>query len=1069
MAMFYNSWLMPWRLAIREREFMKPARKMLIAVLVAALIITIILSFTCAREEGLGEQGKNCPVIVNEIMTSNQGVILDPQGNASDYVELYNTGEEAFKLDGFVLSDREDKSWVFPINTVIEGHGYLLVWCTGDKVDNALIADFKLSRGETLRFSDASGHLLFVEEMPEIFSGNSYAYNMDTQKWEQQRPSPGFPNTEEGIAAFAQNREPEKGQASRAHNGVYISEFMASNKTTLKGPDGEAGDWLELYNTSDQPVNLAGCGVSDNPDKPYRFTFPEGTVIEPHGFLLLYQTTTKVDGAHCLNFGLAKNGGEVLLSDPGGMILDRVAYGGQTSDRSMQRPMDGMNFDPNRAFEETGLPSPGFANNEAGWAAYDAQRNPNLGVYDITLSEVLVSGYQWYMGDNNRPQDRFGGEWVELHNKSDAAVDISGYSLSDTAYGAGSWVFPEGTSIAAKGYLVLKLKGGSAPDSNQDYLELNFDIKAGGEPLSLFDREENLIDRAMVPASRAGVSYVKQSDGSWGLTESPTPNAANADSGKKDYCPAPVLSVGSGLYHTPQSLGMEVPAGCYVTYTLDCTTPTEQSTRYQPNTGIPIDKNLVIRARAFAEDGRSLPSDVISNTYVLVQGEATAQSHDTDLNMIFLVTEPGYLFDHNFGMYVLGNGYQGPNPPGDWTIDTRTQTRMKGANFGQRGRSWERETHFTYLAKGGSNVEYETDLMLRIFGAYSRWEKQKGFSLIPRKGYGDANLEYAFFDDRPFTSYDAVILRAGANDYNISKIRDVTIQSLAVDAKVNMATQAFVHCVVYLNGEYWGIYHMREKINRSFISQHYGVNDKNTITIMRGNSELLAGAQADKDDYMAMIKYCEERNFKLDDAAYDYIKSKVDVENFALYCALEIAVGNTDTGNIKWWRSPELDNKWRWLFYDFCWAMNGDNPDQDIATTTGFRRDFFTKYFHVEGHGAGRNFSTVLARSLLSNNQFVEIFLKYCAMMVNEVYSTDAIHAKVDEISANIGAEIAWDFPQWGSTVKGWNSNLNKIRGYADNYPNYFLKYCQDYINKNTNYKLTDEKMIEIFGRKSTL
>ena len=106
----------------------------------------------------------------------------------------------------------------------------------------------------------------------------------------------------------------------------------------------------------------------------------------------------------------------------------------------------------------------------------------------------------------------------------------------------------------------------------------------------------------------------------------------------------------------------------------------------------------------------------------------------------------------------------------------------------------------------------------------------------------------------------------------------------------------------------------------------------------------------------------------------------------------------------------------------------------------------------------------MLARSLLQNNDFVEIFLRACAQMV-EVYSPERINAKVDALSGAIASEIEWDFPRWDLTVKNWKAHVNNVRGYANHYQEYYFKYLKAYIKKNTNYKLTDQKMLEIFGR----
>ena len=278
---------------------------------------------------------------------------------------------------------------------------------------------------------------------------------------------------------------------------------------------------------------------------------------------------------------------------------------------------------------------------------------------------------------------------------------------------------------------------------------------------------------------------------------------------------------------------------------------------------------------------------------------------------------------------------------------------------------------------------------------------------------------------------------------------------------------------MYLNGQYWGVYNLREKISKHYIAQHYGVEDEDTIDILKGNgnNEQCIVAGNGLQDYKDLIAYCENHNCNLSNQAdYDYVCSQVDADQFAMYCAFEIIIGNTDTGNIKWWRSSEKDNKWRWIQYDYCWAMNGDNASQSAENSTGYRRDFFWRYFDPAGHGAGKGFSTVLGRSMLSNNDFVKLFLKYCAYFYKEVYTPEKIVAKVNELQENIRNEMeTYDLVRWrpyhNLSTKGWNSHVDKIRQYANNYQDWYLYYCQNFINKHTNYHLSDDEMIQLFGK----
>jgi hypothetical protein len=283
-----------------------------------------------------------------------------------------------------------------------------------------------------------------------------------------------------------------------------------------------------------------------------------------------------------------------------------------------------------------------------------------------------------------------------------------------------------------------------------------------------------------------------------------------------------------------------------------------------------------------------------------------------------------------------------------------------------------------------------------------------------------------------------------------------------------------------LNGQYWGVYNLREKISKHYIAQHYGVADEDTIDILKGNgnneqcivaSNVYESSTKGLKDYKDLIAYCENRNCDLSDpSAYDFVCSQVDADQFAMYCAFEIIIGNTDTGNIKWWRSSEKDNKWRWIQYDYCWAMNGDVSTRPANESVGYRRDFFWKYFDPAGHGAGKGFSTVLGRSMMSNNEFVKLFLKWCAYFYNEVYTPEKILAKCDELQENIRKEMeTYDLVRWRPyhdlSTKGWNSHCDKIRQYARNYQDWYLYYCQHYINEHTHYHLSDDEMIRLFGK----
>lgn len=129
--------------------------------------------------------------------------------------------------------------------------------------------------------------------------------------------------------------------ATAVSSPVVINELMASNASTIADPQGHYDDWIELWNLSDEPVDLTGKYLSDNPNNPRKWKFPEGTVIPADDYLIVWADEDGPDtpGLHA-NFKLSASGEEVFLLDTdasNNAILDAVTFGAQTTDRSYGR------------------------------------------------------------------------------------------------------------------------------------------------------------------------------------------------------------------------------------------------------------------------------------------------------------------------------------------------------------------------------------------------------------------------------------------------------------------------------------------------------------------------------------------------------------------------------------------------------------------------------------------------------------------------------------------------------------------------------------------------------------
>lgn len=1031
-------------------------RRRLVLVVPLSVILLAALIIYLTRSGSSGSLNTHT-IRINEVMTSNKGTLSDETGDSPDWLELYNDSDQEVAIGGYGLSDDkvEAAKWTFPAGTTIPPHGYLVVFCSGDTARGPLHTPFKLSADDDLVLTTEGGAVIDSLSLKAVSTGYTLGRD-EAGSWVEMRPSPGFANNDEGVAAFLATLAATEAES----NGVFINEFMASNASTLLGPDGSYCDWIELYNTTGTDIDLSGYGISDNPAQPLKYALPQGTVIRAYGTLLIYCTgregssNTQIE----VPFGLAAYEEAVVFSTPDGRILDSVEYTRQETDKSMARVPDGTG-----AWQQTASPTPGYANTAAGAAEYQASLP--FGTGELMLSEIINGNKSTLIQPDQKYYD-----WIEICNRSGAAINLSGYALSNNAKNPAKWVFPDMT-LEAGGYLVVIASGKDQRDPSGT-LETNFGISGDGDSVFLFAPDATLLDKLQIGPAHADVSYGRGLDGKAVYYETPTPGAANG-AGLPAYAETPAFSLPAGRYTSAQTVELSSSPGAVVRYTTDGSIPDETSQVY---TGaITLSSGVtILRARAFANG--YLESDVATASYFINQGEATAENHVSTIPVVSLVSDPDYLFGAVNGIYVAGQTYYeksgGRDTPTSFTIEYNNQSDyLKYANFNAQhvthpdpmGMEWERPAHIDYIGADGTLL-FEEDMLCRIFGAFSRYDKQKGIALVSRAGYGSTSMDYAFFDNRPYTSFKTLTLRASAKDVIYTRMRDILIQGLLEDGGSILPTQAYVQVVLYINGEYWGVYNLREKVNKYFIAQRYGLADPEQIDLLVGNGVSPAAELSGNGylDYKALVEYAGSHDLS-DPEHYAYVCSLMDVENFAEYCAMEIYVGNTDTGNIKFWRSRQLDNKWRWIPYDFDWAFNREDGSQSLNLTTGYRRDFFTKYFNPEGHGAGKGFSTTLSRALLKNDSFRALFLQKCALML-DIFAPDKMIARIDELAANIKTEMEYDTAKWGVIrFVTWETRVEGLRDSAKNAPEYFLYYAQQYFN------LSDAEMAEIFGRRSSL
>ncbi|MEL7610834.1 MAG: lamin tail domain-containing protein [Bacillota bacterium] len=998
-------------------------RRIVLLFILAALCIAAIIYYFAHAGTGSKTRLGSASIRINEVMTSNKGAVPDPNGAYSDWVEITNTSSSSVDISGFGLSDDKlsPAKWVFPHGTVLEPGGYAVVYCSGDVTDGAMFAGFKLAADDDLVLMDQMGKAIDSLKLTSVPTGNVLARDPSTLDWGAfAEPSPGFANTAEGAKKYRETL------VSSGTSGVVINEFMASNGSTILDKNGMYSDWIELYNTTAEEVDLSGYGLSDDLTRPTRWQFPEGTTLPANGYIVVFlsgEDTTEAGGELHAPFSLRSYKEDVVLTSAGGVIVDSYSSSMQEADVSMARVPDGTG-----AFTPSAQPTPGYPNTDEGYKQFEAASRTTSGS-KLIISEMMALNSKGLLVNNVY------SDWIELNNSSSEAIDLSGYALTDSAKNPALWVFPEGASIGAGQRMVILASGNNVKDTKKKYLETNFSLSADGDMALLYDPEGKLVDKLVSGAARADMSVGRDASGARSYYVASTPGEDNG-AGYEGITGQPQFITAPGIFDGPVSVELSAGSGEAIYYTTDSTTPTKDSTPY---TGpIELSKNTVIRAIA-VKDGY-VTGYTQSGTFLF---KSDGVNHA--LPIATLVTDPKNLWDGKTGIYAFGDNFNSETTAmADMLVSANF---YKGKDSEAAQAEWERDASFALFDDGGKQV-FSQNIGIRIAGSYGRSRAQKGFNIIARDEYGKDRMAYSFFDNRDYTEYKSVVLRAGAQDQNYSKIRDELACGLLEGTDAHLLVQAYKPYVLYLNGEYWGVYFLKEKRSRFFVAQHEGLEEALDMDVVKSDTRVTYGTAS---DWIAFMQYVNSHDLSQAEA-YDYVKSQVDLESFADYMICEIWAANTDAWNVQYYKLG--GGKWKWIYYDFCWSLGQSGTDHQ---TLAYRRrtdkpmsDLFNK--------------------LLMNSEWKDLFVRRFAYMMESVYAPERVNALIDELYAAVQPEIERERKIFNQTYfmgvkqlaecldKGFEAQIKKVRDFADG-RNASIK-----AQLKSELGLTDAYMQEVFG-----
>lgn len=710
----------------------------------------------------------------------------------------------------------------------------------------------------------------------------------------------------------------------------------------------------------------------------------------------------------------------------------------------------------------------------------------------LSINEIMVQNNDLFQ-DND---DEFHG-WIELKNNASDSLSVEGYEI---ILGDQHWTFHE-KYVPGNGKILVWLSGKNRVDTlfNEADPEVIDSIFIHS---SLIHQSAN---QSVISRNAAGdtLDYVSHTDidrnqslgrypngtGDWYFFDNPTPGKLNQNTGYQKELQPPVFSHDSGFYEEEFELNIVSNTKyAQIIKTIDGSEPSQinlggqkfnikndyqyspsdsigeietrevQSYIFKNSISLPLENDLpwishinstnsngllhgennhkkmsIVRAKAVKEGYQSSKS--ISKSFFI----SPDIYNKYELPVISIIVNPEDFFNYEDGIYVPGirfdnwrkNNPNTTNGPWNWP-----------ANYRQRGRGTEKPGQFQFFETNG-DLKIDQQVGLRIHGNTSRWFNLKSMRVYARSEYGQNEINHQFFDTKEESIFKRLILRNSGTDRSSSYMRDALMQALVQD--LDLDQQAYRPALHYINGEFWGIINIRDRLDKFYLHNKYGL-DPDNIDRIEGDGIVEDG---DDQSFKELISFLNETEFSNQDN-YNKMLSLIDIDNFIDYQISNIYFGNTDWphSNIRLWRyrtsenedstvNP-LDGRWRWLLFD---------------TDVGF--GFWEDYNHNTleyATGINRNnpeWSYILFSKMLENKNFKDEFVLRFNDYLNTIFEATVVEGKVNELQSRIRPHMPDHIGRWNRpfSLNSWNGQINVMRNYARNRASIVRNHIQDFFD----------------------
>ena len=615
----------------------------------------------------------------------------------------------------------------------------------------------------------------------------------------------------------------------------------------------------------------------------------------------------------------------------------------------------------------------------------------------LVINELLAINTDLFLDDDGDDDD-----WFEIYNYGDDPVRLNNLYFTDDPALPFKWMLDASEELILYQNQHLILWADDEPE--EGYNHTSFKLSGEGEYLGIHTGDGTLIDQVFYGSQHSNISYGRFPDAalSWNFFADPTPMAPNSEPGEEEVLSPPFSNLTGGFYTEPVMMALySTISGSTIYYTTDCTEPDSSDLIY---TGpFEISSTTIIRARTIKENAVNSPVLTIS---VLMEESGF------DNPVISLVAEPEELYGES-GLISGKNS----------TIEVTASME--------------------YIENGKALFSSGTGIQLHA----PKSSEPNSLGLSARTRYGNSWFDYPFFKNRGPDKFKRLILRNSGND-DVNKastnvyFRDPLIQTLARKSNRNPMISESKPVNVFLNGNYYSLFNLREKPDEYYIETHTGVTENYDFIELEfdyyANRHMIEGSY---DSWVELLSFVDTTGDLSLDEDFRIVEQMVDLENFTDYWITEVFAGNYDwlSNNVLFWK-PD-NGRWKWIYWDTDHGLGLKYIDfGDVSWNTLYWSLTFSDRAWSNGY------HNILIRNLLQNENYRAFFIKRFTQLLSTSFSFSNTKPVLDSMVALYRNDMAIHTDQWGRSMSDWENACGIVEDYLRRRPDTVYNHIRDFF-----------------------